>query len=143
MIERSGRQLRPLCCAMPTDNAPRLYRWLCSASAARGRMTCKHDQQNWCMVNRCGCWKNFSSPRPPTEPALLTSSPGCISTSGSSKTDEIRLRLQELSHVFLRQGAVRGACKTRTSAHTRSSTGVIRPIQSRSMAVRQQYPPTA
>lgn len=99
-------------------------------------------------------FRQYSSPsQSPTTPTLLTSKPGYGSTSGSSNLIGVQAR-QATSSSYLRiQQKHRTSayektqslepCKACMLAHAKSSVGVIQPMQSASMASRQQYSFTA
>jgi hypothetical protein len=125
---------------------PRLYCWFLQSARKKAL---KASAAELVYEKPCIC-RQYSSPsQSPTTPKLLTSKPGYVSTSGSSNLIGVQARqATPSSYLWIEQKHRTSAyektqslepCKARMLAHAKSSLGVIQPMQSASMASRQQY----
>ena len=143
----------PHSCAMPMNTMPKLYRWSCWGFAVRGRRTRKPRQPNYYTVLPCGHRENSSPLPPPNAPTTPISRPGWGSTlenfgpyqhTGMPRHPLSFSRTWPSPRMYIYVMVPSGEpSKPRMSAHTGSSTGTIRAIQSRFRVLRRQSPLTA
>ena len=138
---------------MPMNIGPKFYHWSCWGFSVHGRRTWKPHQPNWWTVLPCGYRGNSSFLPPPNAPTSLTSRHGWGSTwesfapyqhSGLLLNPRSFSRTWSLPRMsFYGMGYSGKPSKPRTSAHTGSSTGAIRPIPSGFMVLRTRSSLTA